>query len=62
VLLDALTALQSHGLPVIVASAQAIYLPTGDAYLAITPYTADGDLALDPAELAVPARASYAPA
>lgn len=52
VLLDALTALQPHGMSVIVAGAQAIYLRTGDANLAIAPYTTDGDLALDPAKLA----------
>jgi hypothetical protein len=52
VLLDALIALQPHGLSVIVAGAQAIYLRTGDANLAIAPYTTDGDLALDPAKLA----------
>jgi hypothetical protein len=53
VLLDALTALQPHGLSVIVAGAQAIYLRTGDADLAIAPYTTDGDLTLNPAKLAV---------
>jgi hypothetical protein len=47
VLLDALTALQPHGLSVIVAGAQAIYLRTGEANLAIAPYTTDGDLAPD---------------
>jgi hypothetical protein len=52
VLLDALTALQPHGVSVIVAGAQAIYLRTGEANLAIAPYTTDGDLALDPAKLA----------
>lgn len=52
VLLDALTALRPHGLSVIVAGAQAIYLRTGEANLAIAPYTTDGDLALDPAKLA----------
>jgi hypothetical protein len=52
VLLDALTALQPHGLSVIVAGAQAIYLRTGDANLAIAPYTTDGDLTIDPAKLA----------
>ncbi len=52
VLIDALTALQPHGLSVIVAGAQAIYLHTGGANLAIAPYTTDGDLALNPAKLA----------
>jgi hypothetical protein len=37
---------------VIIAGAQAIYLRTGDAELAVAPYTSDGDLALDPTILA----------
>jgi len=52
VLLDALTALQPHGVGVILAGAQAIYLRTGDADIAVAPYTTDGDLALDPSKLA----------
>jgi len=52
VLLDALTALQHHGPAVIVAGAQAVYLHTGDAGIAIAPYTTDGDMALDPSLLA----------
>jgi hypothetical protein len=52
VLLDALTALQPHGVSVILAGAQAIYLRTGEADVAVAPYTTDGDLALDPAKLA----------
>ena len=48
VLLDALTALAPHAGAVIVAGAQAVYLHTGDADIAIAPYTTDGDLALDP--------------
>lgn len=48
VLLDALTALAPHGAAVIVAGAQAIYLHTGDAVVAIAPFTTDGDLTLDP--------------
>ena len=48
VLLDALFALAPHGKAVIVVGAQAIYLRTGDADLAIAPYTTDGDLALNP--------------
>src|SRR5437867_876077 len=51
VLLDALTALAPQGSAVIVAGAQAIYLHTGDADLAIAPYTTDGDLTLDPSQL-----------
>jgi len=52
VLLDALRALTPHGPAVIVAGAQAVYLRTGSADLAIAPYTTDGDLAIDPHQLA----------
>ncbi|HUA44757.1 MAG TPA: hypothetical protein VMA77_06000 [Solirubrobacteraceae bacterium] len=52
VLLDALTTLAPHGVSVIVAGAQAIYLHTGEAEIAVAPYTSDGDLALDPSKLA----------
>jgi hypothetical protein len=51
VLLDALVQLAPHGPAVIVAGAQAVYLRTGTADLAIAPYTTDGDLAIDPARL-----------
>jgi len=51
VLLDALAALHPHGPAVIVAGAQAVYLRTGSADLAVAPFTTDGDLALDPAQL-----------
>ena len=51
VLLDALFALLPHGGAVIVVGAQAIYLRTGDANLAIAPYTTDGDLAINPSLL-----------
>ncbi|HUZ40004.1 MAG TPA: hypothetical protein VMU68_01230 [Acidimicrobiales bacterium] len=51
VLLDALIALSPHGNAVIVVGAQAIYLRTGDADLAIAPYTTDGDLAINPSLL-----------
>jgi hypothetical protein len=51
ILLNALTALAPHGAAVIVAGAQAVYLQTGDADLAVAPYTTDADLALDPALL-----------
>jgi hypothetical protein len=52
VLLDALTALAPHGVSIIVAGAQAVYLRTGDVDLAVAPYTTDGDLTLDPSLLA----------
>jgi hypothetical protein len=48
VLLDALQALEPHAGAVIVAGAQAVYLHTGDADIAIAPYTTDGYLVLDP--------------
>jgi len=40
--------LAPHGDAVILAGAQAVYLHTGSADLAIAPYTTDGDLVLDP--------------
>ena len=52
VLLDALEALGPHRAATILVGAQAIYLRTGDADLAIAEYTTDADLALDPALLA----------
>ena len=51
VLLDALTALAPYKRAFIVAGAQAVHLRTGDADLAVAPYTTDGDLTLDPAFL-----------
>lgn len=48
VLLDALFALAPHGDAIIVVGAQAVYLRTGGADLAIAPYTTDGDLAINP--------------
>jgi hypothetical protein len=52
VLLDALEALQEHRSAVLLVGAQAIYLHTGEAHLAVEPYTTDADLALNPAVLA----------
>jgi len=51
ILLDALEVLAPHGDAVILAGAQAVYLHTGNAEIAIAPYTTDGDLALDPRRL-----------
>ncbi len=48
VLLDALQALGPHRDATILVGAQAIYLHTGDAELAVAEYTTDADLALDP--------------
>lgn len=51
VLLDALEALGPHRNAAILVGAQAIYMHTGDAELAVAEYTTDADLALDPALL-----------
>jgi len=48
VLLDALEALGPHRNATMLVGAQAIYLHTGDADLAVAEYTTDADLALDP--------------
>ena len=47
VLLDALTALESHVTSLVLVGAQAVYLHTGDADLNVPLYTTDADLALD---------------
>jgi len=52
VLLDALEALGSQRNAVIVVGAQAVYMRTGDADIAVALYTRDADLALAPDELA----------
>src|SRR5215475_2110213 len=52
VLLDALDALGHHRDAIVLVGAQAVYLRVGDADLAVTPYTIDGDLVIDPAVLA----------
>src|SRR5262245_54515009 len=51
VLLDALGALGTHRRSVVLVGAQAIYLHAGEGGLAVSPYTKDGDLAIDPREL-----------
>ncbi|MCK5800844.1 MAG: hypothetical protein KAI47_26835 [Deltaproteobacteria bacterium] len=51
VLLDALEAFGPHRDAAILVGAQAIYLHTGDAELAVAEYTTNADLALDPALL-----------
>lgn len=48
VLLDALG---DQRTAVVLVGAQAIYLHTGDAHIAVAPYTTDGDVALDPSSL-----------
>ena len=51
ILLDALVALSRHGDALVVAGAQAVYLRTGEADLAVAPFTTDSDLALNPGAL-----------
>lgn len=50
-LLDALEALQEHLDAIILVGAQAIYLHTGEADIALAVYTTDGDLVIDPSVL-----------
>lgn len=52
VLLDALLALAPHRNAIVLVGAQAVYLHTGDTGLRTTAYTTDGDLAIDPVDLA----------
>ncbi|MBN1629352.1 MAG: hypothetical protein JW990_06300, partial [Thermoleophilia bacterium] len=51
-LLDALEALGSQREAAVLVGAQAIYVHTGDAGLAVAEYTTDADVALDPSKLA----------
>jgi hypothetical protein len=51
VLLDALQALEAHRDALVVIGAQAIYLHTGDADIALAEATKDSDLAVDPRRL-----------
>lgn len=51
VLLDALAALRDQRDAVILVGAQAVYLHTDEADLAVAPFTTDADLALDPQAL-----------
>src|SRR3990172_12331902 len=48
VLLDALEALAPHRSSLVLVGAQAIYLHTGEADVAVAPYTTDADLVIDP--------------
>lgn len=50
-LLDALEALAPHRDSLILVGAQAIYLHTGEADVAVAPYTKDADVAIDPRHL-----------
>lgn len=50
-LLDALEALAPHRDSLILVGAQAVYLHTGEADVAVAPYTKDADVAIDPRHL-----------
>ena len=50
-LLDALEALAPHRDSLILVGAQAVYLHTGEADIAVAPYTKDADVAIDPRHL-----------
>lgn len=51
VLLDALEALGEQRQAIVLGGAQAIYLHTGDANIAVPAYTTDGDLVIEPSRL-----------
>ena len=51
-LLDAVGALDAHRGALVLVGAQAIYLHTGDADLAVAEYTTDADFTVSPADLA----------
>jgi hypothetical protein len=51
VLLDALEALNEQRDAIVLVGAQAIYLHTGDADIAVPAFTTDGDLAIEPSRL-----------
>lgn len=51
-LLDALEALGEQRTAAVLVGAQAVYVHTGEAALAVEPFTSDADLAFDPALLA----------
>ncbi len=50
-LLDAVEALAPHRDSLILVGAQAVYLHTGEADIAVAPYTKDADVAIDPRHL-----------
>jgi hypothetical protein len=52
VLLDALEALGPHRSSLVLVGAQAIYLHTGEADVAVAPFTTDADVIIDPGGLA----------
>lgn len=52
VLLDALEALGPHRSSLVLVGAQAVYLHTGEADIAVAPFTTDADVIIDPVGLA----------
>lgn len=52
VLLDAVEALGAHRTSLTLVGAQAIYLHTGEADIAVAPFTTDADVVIDPEHLA----------
>ena len=52
VLLDALEALGAHCASLVLVGAQAIYMHTDEADIAVAPFTTDADLVIDPGGLA----------
>jgi hypothetical protein len=60
VLLDALDALGEQREALILAGAQALYIHTGAADLAVAEFTTDGDLAVNPEQLKTQPRLSEA--
>src|SRR5260221_4724963 len=52
VLLDALEALGAHRASLVLVGAQAIYFHTGEADIAVAPFTTDADVVIDPTSLA----------
>jgi hypothetical protein len=59
-LLDAVGALHAHRHALVLVGAQAIYLHTGDADLAVAEYTTHADFTVSPADLADACRARAA--
>ena len=51
VLLDSLEAMEQHLRALVLVGTQAVYLQTGEADMAVSPYTTDGDLVIEPTRL-----------
>lgn len=54
VLLDALEALGPHRSSLVLVGAQAVYMHTGEADIAVAPFTTDADVIIDPGGLQGP--------